>query len=135
MDYNQVRPVSFDENAVVPSSENCELREEAIGKMELFMPRVVFEDKLMEVGDAVCAVWYEEFTDTCFVRKLGCKHIFHSNCVEEWIFNHLDTPRCPMCNKNPFNEGIGNPRLMMSSNEEVELHGNPDNTTNIEAVE
>lgn len=36
------------------------------------------------------------------VRKLHCKHMFHDQCVLNWILSHNISPQCPMCKSNPF---------------------------------
>ena len=40
------------------------------------------------------------------VRKLRCKHIFHDQCVLNWVQSHSSAPQCPMCKTNPFEELI-----------------------------
>lgn len=55
------------------------------------------DDKLLNERCPICLVDYE-VEDTC--RRLQCSHIFHKDCVDEWLITSHNS--CPLCRK----EGI-----------------------------
>jgi hypothetical protein len=45
-----------------------------------------------------CSVCMDAFQEGDLMRQLpGCGHIFHSECVDEWLKHH---PSCPICRKD-----------------------------------
>lgn len=44
-----------------------------------------------------CSICKENFDIHDTIRLLSCQHIYHKNCVDDWLKQH---PRCPTCNKN-----------------------------------
>ncbi|KAH7169625.1 uncharacterized protein B0J16DRAFT_201525 [Fusarium flagelliforme] len=43
----------------------------------------------------VCAICIEVLRDQDNVRRLGCKHVFHTGCIDSWFQrHHVD---CPLC--------------------------------------
>lgn len=44
-----------------------------------------------------CPICKENFDIHDTIRLLSCQHIYHKNCVDDWLKQH---PRCPTCNKN-----------------------------------
>lgn len=42
-----------------------------------------------------CTVCLSEFVEGEIVRKLKCKHMFHRDCLDEWLQQYLAT--CPLC--------------------------------------
>mmetsp|Transcript_36724 Transcript_36724/g.96150 ORF Transcript_36724/g.96150 Transcript_36724/m.96150 type:complete len:238 (+) Transcript_36724:244-957(+) len=42
-----------------------------------------------------CSVCLELVEDTDPYRRLPCKHMFHTECIDEWLGSHVT---CPMCN-------------------------------------
>lgn len=64
-----------------------------IAKIQHMM--VMKQDKITE---EMCSVCYEDFKqgdDMCVLPV--CHHIFHMNCVKEWL---VKSPVCPMCRAN-----------------------------------
>ncbi|KAB5542754.1 hypothetical protein GE09DRAFT_225616 [Coniochaeta sp. 2T2.1] len=46
-------------------------------------------------ADDVCAVCLELLTGEDEVRRLGCSHVFHTQCIDPWFHRkHFD---CPLC--------------------------------------
>ncbi|XP_050113252.1 E3 ubiquitin-protein ligase MPSR1-like isoform X1 [Malus sylvestris] len=41
-----------------------------------------------------CTICLEDFGDGEFCRVFACKHMFHSDCIDHWLKNHLT---CPIC--------------------------------------
>lgn len=48
-----------------------------------------------------CVICLVEFAENQPIRTLACRHIFHKNCIEEWIKAKInDIPKCPSCNSD-----------------------------------
>ena len=66
------------------------------------MPSIVFSKKLFK--DVVaqgqeCIICLDEFKDgEDYVTPMACdaRHVFHSNCIQEWLGNKQN---CPLCKK------------------------------------
>jgi len=43
-----------------------------------------------------CVICQEDFRDFEKVKKLGCEHLFHINCIDQWLKKEK---KCPFCNK------------------------------------
>ncbi|KAK0653916.1 E3 ubiquitin-protein ligase RHA2A [Lasiodiplodia hormozganensis] len=45
----------------------------------------------------VCVICLEEIEDKAHVRGLGCHHVFHQGCLDDWFdrFNEF----CPLCHR------------------------------------
>jgi len=43
-----------------------------------------------------CVICQEDFRDFEKVKKLGCEHLFHINCIDQWL---KKDKKCPFCNK------------------------------------
>ena len=50
------------------------------------------------------------------MRKLNCKHIFHSNCIDIWFIGKNSQTKCPLCNSKPFEANIENLQATAESN-------------------
>jgi hypothetical protein len=42
-----------------------------------------------------CSICLCEYEDADFVVRLPCNHLFHDNCIAEWVGRNV---RCPLCN-------------------------------------
>ncbi len=42
-----------------------------------------------------CAICVDDFTEEDVVRLLPCSHVFHPQCIDEWLINHSSL--CPLC--------------------------------------
>ena len=47
-----------------------------------------------------CTICLEGFTDFSIVLVLHCKHIFHRDCLKEWLEKNILKCKCPNCNYN-----------------------------------
>ncbi|CUV06554.1 unnamed protein product [Cryptosporidium hominis] len=73
-----------------------------------------------------CVICLNNICDEDLVRKLPCRHIYHFNCIDEWV---KIKSNCPLCNINLtsiYNQNIRDRELMHSPNriqnyEEVEF--------------
>ena len=43
-----------------------------------------------------CTICRENFENNSIVRKLNCNHIFHLNCIDQWL---AKKKTCPYCRK------------------------------------
>ena len=46
-----------------------------------------------------CTICLEDFTINDSVIKLNCYHLFHPNCINNWIFKNITFRTCPTCRK------------------------------------
>jgi hypothetical protein len=81
----------------VPNQENviCTLNEEEKNKLT----KVILENNL----DKCCSVCMDELVKDNQVIILPCEHIFHTNCIEEWLSKY--NYNCPVCKKE-----VGKPK-------------------------
>jgi hypothetical protein len=50
-----------------------------------------------------CSICLNEYTTQDIIRKLNvCSHIYHENCIDEWI-GKFNNDTCPMCRANVKN--------------------------------
>ncbi|CAJ1394257.1 unnamed protein product [Effrenium voratum] len=64
--------------------------------LEKYSKRIAFQSSLSQLsGDMECSICFGPYCDGEEVRKLGCQHHFHRNCVDEWLLGHQN--RCPLC--------------------------------------
>ena len=49
------------------------------------------------ICEGCCPICYEEFEmdDSCGLTK--CNHLFHMDCIKEWLTNKCRIPICPIC--------------------------------------
>ena len=43
---------------------------------------------------AICLNVYQEGDTICWSRNSECDHVFHHECIEEWLLQHDDCPCC-----------------------------------------
>ena len=54
-----------------------------------------------DVGES-CAICLSEYEEGEELRVLPCKHVFHRECIDEWLAND---ERCPTCKRSIRGEG------------------------------
>lgn len=47
-----------------------------------------------------CTICIEQFVKNAIIVKLDCLHIFHKECLKEWLEKNITRPKCPNCNFN-----------------------------------
>ena len=55
-------------------------------------------DKKKCIFSENCSICYTDFQKNDFVRIMGCKHIYHKDCIDQWLLRYENT--CPICKKN-----------------------------------
>jgi len=69
------------------------LSHETIDRIEKFR----WEGGVRERDQTSCMVCLANFVDGEEVRKLPCSHVFHAQCIDEWLRRQTD---CPICKLN-----------------------------------
>nr|CAI9709272.1 unnamed protein product [Rangifer tarandus platyrhynchus] len=57
-------------------------------------PRVVYESNGCKTQTPECAVCLEDLVGGDPIRSLPCKHIYHVDCIDEWLTRSFS---CPLC--------------------------------------
>lgn len=60
------------------------------------IPKVIYNKSKFRNDDNKCVVCQYDFKNGENVTKLSCGHLFHSDCVDTWLYNNKV---CPMCHK------------------------------------
>ena len=47
--------------------------------------------------EPTCPICVDDFAKDTEVKMTPCKHVFHNDCLFEWINTKLDKPDCPFC--------------------------------------
>ena len=70
---------------------------------QVVSPRVVEKIKNNKIDpkfiskESCCSICLEDFDETKDIIYLDCKHIYHEDCIIEWINKE---PSCPLCRSN-----------------------------------
>ncbi|XP_009763138.1 E3 ubiquitin-protein ligase RING1-like [Nicotiana sylvestris] len=62
--------------------------------MSVYFAQIVDEMPTVEVVDSVCTVCMEGFESSVGGKQVSCSHVFHSNCLTNWLSLHNS---CPLC--------------------------------------
>jgi hypothetical protein len=89
-------------NNSLPESEEVTKKNNKLFIEKLFEQELKpqkYSDKINEFK-ATCTICIEAFTDDSQSTVLFCKHIFHPECLKDWLMKNLIMPKCPNCNFN-----------------------------------
>ena len=65
----------------------------------LNIPTKIFKDLDSDIKskNEKCTICQDEYRDNDTIRLLSCEHIFHTDCVDNWLTQH--SHKCPCCRK------------------------------------
>lgn len=84
------------------------IQQNQIRQLETELPTINYNSIEYPINDS-CAICIEDFNNDDIVRKFGCSHIYHSECVDTWV---IENNTCPICkitvitNPNPGEEAL-----------------------------
>ncbi|KAJ5364839.1 DNA damage-inducible protein 1 [Penicillium cataractarum] len=78
---------------------------------------------IVETAMSMCAICTDEFVKNQLVRVLPCGHLFHQNCVDEWLVRRSRT--CPTCRYELTPSGKSQTTEMAKNADDIEV-GLPD---------
>lgn len=84
MSYEELLRLEEDVGSVSKGLSNMDIRK---------IPTVKYNKKKYTENDK-CVICQEEFKENEIVSKLGCNHIYHSNCIRQWLKSNK---KCPFC--------------------------------------
>ncbi|KAD6796200.1 hypothetical protein R6Q59_019966 [Mikania micrantha] len=98
------------------------------GVLEMFPTFAYSNVKGLKIGKGAleCAVCLNEFEDEETIRLIPlCDHVFHAECIDTWLENHVT---CPVCRSNlvlgPPNESTPGVNEMIHDNQEQDNNNN-----------
>ena len=66
-------------------------------------------------NNQICSLCDEVFMDNERVKIFSCnQHIFHLNCIKDFIKNKIDSVKCPLCNQSLNVNDINGPSLSLN---------------------
>ena len=95
---NILRNIQLHDQTVIVHDKNFQISE-----MKVFSPNcfpVKFDSNLNFIGDPLCTIDILGFKKGDMVIVTPCSHIFHPECIKEWINANTIEKRCPNCNFN-----------------------------------
>jgi len=60
-------------------------------------PTIMYTRFLQSIGDPTCTICLGDFKHNSKVRRLPCFHLFHRNCIDQWLLFRANRPVCPNC--------------------------------------
>eukprot|EP00357_Protocruzia_adherens_P010508 CAMPEP_0115037760 /NCGR_PEP_ID=MMETSP0216-20121206/43004_1 /TAXON_ID=223996 /ORGANISM="Protocruzia adherens, Strain Boccale" /LENGTH=862 /DNA_ID=CAMNT_0002418029 /DNA_START=14 /DNA_END=2604 /DNA_ORIENTATION=- len=82
----------------IGEQENPEQREALVNRYLENNEEFEYGNQVDDFDQVQCCICCDDFEHESKVRKLACKHIFHSMCVEQWLKMSNRDPSCPVCN-------------------------------------
>ena len=58
------------------------------------MAQIYYKDNMH--GNPECAICFDIFKENELLTQLKCNHVFHKECLSQWLLNNNN---CPICNK------------------------------------
>ena len=73
---------------------------------ELFRTKMaehLYKKQYNEFGGG-CSICLAEFKKKSKVSITSCKHVFHYDCIHDWLYKNIRNPKCPNCNNEILND-------------------------------
>jgi Tfp pilus assembly protein PilE len=51
-----------------------------------------------------CSICLADFKKKSKVSITSCKHVFHYDCIHDWLYKNIRNPKCPNCNNEILND-------------------------------
>ena len=67
------------------------------------MAQHLYKKEYNEYGGG-CSICLEEFNKNSKVSITSCKHVFHYDCIYDWLHKIIKNPKCPNCNHEILND-------------------------------
>jgi len=67
----------------------------SLSKIDEIAPKKSVSSDILDL-ELNCVICFSEFEENCNVRTLPCGHIFHADCIENWLGN--SSVNCPVDN-------------------------------------
>jgi len=72
-------------------------------EIQHYFPKKAFSQLETPFPQAACSICLDDFKPESICHELYCFHVFHENCIEEWLAKH---DSCPDCRKPITKEAI-----------------------------
>ena len=72
-------------------------KEHILQKLDEKMPDQLYKTAKNKANQTNCCICFEDFKDEASIKETSCLHIFHANCLKEWIKTKFEKPDCPTC--------------------------------------
>ena len=67
------------------------------------MAEHLYKKQYNEFGGG-CSICLAEFKKKSKVSITSCKHVFHYDCIHDWLYKNIRNPKCPNCNNEILND-------------------------------
>ena len=87
-------------NMDIDNAENLEeINKEKLDQLfSTKMAEHLYKSEYNQYGGG-CSICLENFKKKSKVSMTPCKHVFHFNCIKDWLYKNAKNPKCPNCNK------------------------------------
>lgn len=105
---------------------------QAIDKLLETDLKPIYYKELLNEFKSSCTICMESFVENkSEVTLLNCKHIFHHNCLKNWLFKNLINPKCPNCNYNVVDSSSNPNSGIRTNNNPISNHLPVNHTINV----
>ena len=87
-------------NMDIDNAENLEeINKEKLDQLfSTKMAEHLYKSEYNQYGGG-CSICLENLKKKSKVSMTPCKHVFHFNCIKDWLYKNAKNPKCPNCNK------------------------------------
>ena len=97
---NMIRIEEENNNMDIDNAENLEeINKEKLDQLfATKMAEHLYKSEYNQYGGG-CSICLENFKKKSKVSMTPCNHVFHFNCIKDWLYKNAKNPKCPNCNK------------------------------------